>query len=256
MLKTKIIFFVLFTAVLLSSCATRKDLVYLQFDEIDNSKVTNDYQLTFKPDDLLQIIISSEDIISAQPFNLPLVANPMTNLNVQAIPMLQTYLVNSEGEVEIPVLGKLKLGGLKREQAIELIKNKLTPKYLKNPIVNILITNFKITVLGDVKFPKVFTLNSERVSIMDALGMAGDLNISGIRKKVIVVREENGKKNKYSIDLRSNKLFSSPAYYLQQNDIVYVEQNKAKIKDASYTRTMGLVISLASIFISLLAVIK
>jgi len=241
--------------VLFHSCAHKKDLIYFQFDEIDQEKVTNNYQLTFKPDDMVQIIVSTKDLVSAQPFNLPIVATSPNAINAQGNPRLQSYLIDVNGNIEFPVLGKLKLGGLTRVQASEMIKNKLSPAYLVDPIVNILITNFKVTVIGDINNPKLLTLENERVSILDAIGMAGDLSISGNRKNVMVIREENNMKKKYTIDLTSNTCITSPVYYLQQNDVVYVEQNNAKVQDAAYTRTTGLFISLASVFISLLTIL-
>jgi polysaccharide export outer membrane protein len=147
------------------------------------------------------------------------------------------------------------LGGLTRIGSIRMIKDKLSAGFLKNPIVNITITNFKITLIGDVKISGSFQLSNERITILDALGLAGDLNISGRRDNVLVIREEGDLKKKYTLDLRSNKLLTSPAYYLQQNDVVYVEQNNAKVQDASFTRTTGLFISMASVLISLLTII-
>ena len=153
------------------------------------------------------------------------------------------------------MLGTLKLGGLTRIESIQMIKNKLSSGYLKNPIVNITITNFKITVIGDVQRSSVFQLANERITILDALGFAGDLNISGKRDNVLLIREEGNQKKTYRVDLRSNKLLTSPAYYLQQNDVVYVEPNNAKVQDAAFTRTTGLFISMASVFISLLTIL-
>ena len=218
--------------------------------------MSNDYQLTFKPDDLLQIIISSKDLKASIPFNLPVFAgSSKLREYAQGVPKLQSYLIDGSGVVELPVLGRIKLGGLTRIEAIELIKQRLYPKYLKDPIVNILITNFKVTVIGDVKTPKVFQIENERVTIFDAIGMAGDLNISGLRNNVTVIREEFDEKSKYIVDLRSNNIMTSPVYYLQQNDVIYIQQNNAKAQDAAYTRSTGLFISLASVLISLITII-
>ncbi|TXD65850.1 polysaccharide export protein [Polaribacter glomeratus] len=254
-MKKSTYFLVIFALILISSCASKKDVIYLQFDEIDQSKVSNNYQLTFKPDDFLQIIVSSEDLIASQPFNLPIIASSPTVINAQGNPKIQSYLVDVNGEIEFPILGRLKLGGLTRIEAIKLIKDKLTPAYLKNPLVNILITNFKITVIGDVRSAQVFNIDNERVTILDAIGLAGDLNLSGKRQNVTVIREENNMKNKYIVDLTSNKIMTSPVYYLQQNDVVYIEQNSAKVQEAVYTRNTGLFISLGSVIISLLTIL-
>lgn len=246
--------FVLFVVTLLSSCVSKKDILYLQTDEIDQKKVTNDYQLRFKPDDFLQIIVSANDLEAVQSFNLPVFAI-QTSERVVGQPQLQAYLVDADGFIEFPVLGKLKVGGLTRIEVISLLKEQLDPAYVKDPIINIFITNFKITVQGDVLRPGTFTLPNERLSIFDALGLAGDLNISANRENVLVIREENGKKKEYRVNLKSRKTLVSPVYYLQQNDVVYVEPNYAKVQDAAYTRSTGLFISLGSVLISLLTIL-
>ena len=240
---------------LFMQCVSKKDIVYLQHDTVDAKNISNDYQLHFKPDDMLQIVVSAENLESVLSFNLPVVAFQTTTGNVFGQPQQQAYLVDKNGFIEFPVLGSLKVGGLTRVEVIQLLKEKLDPAYVKNPIVNIFITNFKITVQGDVSRPGTFTVSNERLSIFDALGLAGDLNISGNRENVLVIREEKGTKNEYRVNLRSKKTLTSPVYYLQQNDVVYVEPNYAKTQDAAYTRSTGLFISLASVLISLLTVI-
>ena len=148
----------------------------------------------------------------------------------------------------------MKLAGLSRTEAIELLKNKLSPDYVKNPTINIKITNFSITVLGDVKMPGRFTIPNERISVLEAVGLAGDLNMSGIRT-IEVKREENNEIKSYKLDLRSNEVFNSPAYYLQQNDVVYVEPNRSSSQDAAYNKNTGLFISLGSVVISLISIL-
>ncbi len=239
----------------LSSCAQKKDLIYLSQDEVNQSLVTNKYQLTFKPDDLLQIIVTSKDLEAVMDFNLPVVAYTTVPNMVMNQPQLQNYLIDQDGFIDFPILGKIKLGGLTRVEAIKLLKQKLDPKFVKNPVINILITNFKITVQGDVLRPGTFTLLNERLSIFDALGLAGDLNISAKRDDIRVLRETINKKEIFSLDLTSKKVLESPAYYLQQNDVIIVNPNNAKIQDSKYTRSTGLFISMASILISLLTII-
>lgn len=245
----------LFILLFLTNCVSKKDIVYFQNGDLDTNNVSNDYQLRFKPDDMLQIIVSAENIESVLPFNLPVVAFQTTIGNAFGQPQQQSYLVDGNGYINFPVLGKIKVGGLTRVQVIDLLTKKLDPDYIKNPIINIFITNFKITVHGDVSRPGNYNLKNERLSIIDALGLAGDLNISGNRENVLVIREENGTKNEYRVNLTSKSVLSSPVYYLQQNDVVYVEPNYAKSQDAAYTRNTGLFISLASVLISLLTII-
>jgi len=209
----------------------------------------------FKPDDLLQITISAQDIEAAKPFNLPAVLFGASTGSVTGQPMQQTYLIDSKGEVDFPILGKIKIGGQTREEAIAMFKAKLDPDYLKNPTINIRIANFKITVTGDVRIPGTYTIPNERITIIEAIGLAGDLNISGQRANVKVIREENGEKKEYTVDFRSNDIFTSPVYYLQQNDLVYIEPNFAKAQSAATNQNTGLFISLGSIIISLITII-
>ena len=241
--------------VLFVQCVSKKNIVYFQLDQIDKELISNDYQLHFKPDDMLQISVAAENIESVLPFNLPVVAFQNTSGDVLGQPQQQAYLVDKNGFIEFPILGKIKVAGLTRVEVIELLKKKLDPSYVKGPIINVFITNFKVTVQGDVAKPGTFSIPNERLSIFDALGLAGDLNISGNRENVLVIREENNTKNEYRVNLKSKKILVSPVYYLQQNDVVYVEPNFARTQDAAYTRNTGLFISLASVLISLLTIV-
>jgi len=240
---------------LLSSCVSKKDITYFQNDKIDQAKVSNSYKTIFKPDDLLQITISALDFEAAKPFNLPAVNFSTTTNSAVSAPQQQPYLVDNEGNIDFPVIGKLKIGGLTRNETINLIKNKLDPDYIKNPTINIRIANYSVTVLGDVKRPGTYTIPNERITILEALGLAGDLNITGKRNTIKVFREIDGKKIQFDIDLRSNNIFTSPVYYLQQNDLVYVDQNKASSQDAAFNRNTGLIVSVGSIIISLITLI-
>ncbi|MEE4001043.1 polysaccharide biosynthesis/export family protein [Tenacibaculum sp. FZY0031] len=238
----------------LASCASRKDIVYFQKDEVDPAKTNTTYKTIFKADDLLQITISALDLEAVKPFNLPAVTFATTTDRAVGTPQQQAYLIDNNGFIDFPVLGKLKLAGLSRTEAIDLLKSKLSPDYIKNPTVNIKIINFSITVLGDVKMPGRFTIPNERISVLEAVGLAGDLNMSGIRT-IEVKREEGNQIKSYKLDLRSNKIFNSPAYYLQQNDVVYVEPNKSSSQDAAYNKNTGLFISLGSVIISLISIL-
>jgi len=254
MIKLKKYVLGLFLLLGMSSCVSKKDIVYFNKDKISNEKLAN-YTLTLKPDDLLQITVSTEDIKSAQAFNLPVVTFSATSNSVIGTPKQQDYLIDANGEITFPVLGKIKLGGLTREQAVKLLESKLIPTHLKKAIITIRITNFKVTVQGDVKKPGTFTVPNERITIMEAIGLAGDLNISAQRNNVLVVRENKGKKELYRVDLTSMKTFESPVYYLQQNDLVYVEPNNAKVQSAAYNPNYGVIISVTSVLISLFSIL-
>ena len=167
----------------------------------------------------------------------------------------QNYLVDTNGEIDFPVLGKIKVGGLTRDETINLLKSKLSPDYIKDPNVNIRIANYKISVLGDVNRPGSYNIPNERITVLDALALAGDVRISAQRNNVLIIREEAGEKMQYRVDLRSNKLLTSPVYYLQQNDVVYVEPNYASVQSASSNSNTTLFISLTGLIITIVSLL-
>jgi polysaccharide export outer membrane protein len=198
----------------------------------------------------------AHDEKSTAMFNLPLaIGNNLYGGYAMGAPTAPGYLVNSEGNVEFPVIGTIHLAGLTRTEAINLLKEKLA-SYIVNPTISLRILNFRITVLGEVKTPGTFTIPNERVTILEALGIAGDLLITGERHNVLVIRDEDGKRKEYRIDLTQESIFSSPVFYLQQNDVVYVEPNRAKrnssVLNASNT---GVVISSLSLVLTTLILI-
>jgi len=260
MLKTRrtnnnLLLFVMVSVIFFSSCVSKKDIVYFQNDAIDQEKVSNSYMTIIKPDDLLLITITAADTEAVRPFNLSAVASATSSNSAAGVAQQQLYLVDSKGEIDFPILGKLKIGGLSRDKAIELMVQKLSPSYIKNPNINIKIANYKISVFGDVNKPGSYTLPNERITILEAIALAGDLRISGQRNNILVIREEENKKVKYVIDIRSNELFTSPVYYLQQNDVVYVEPNRATSQSASSNSTTSLFISITGILIAIMTVL-
>lgn len=255
MLVLKKSFLTLSFLLFLASCVSNKKIAYLQNDKINQSKVSNTYTTIFKPDDLLQITVISDDVKAALPFNLPAVAVSTTTANVVGQPQQIPYLVDSKGEIDFPILGSIAVAGKTREQVILMLKSKLAPDYITNPTINIRITNFKVNVLGDVARPGAYIIPNERVTILDALSLAGDLNISGRRDNVLIVREENNIKKEYRVDLRSKKLYTSPVFYLQQNDNIYVEHNYARIQSASSNTNTSLFISITGLFITIVSLI-
>lgn len=241
--------------IMMTSCVSKRKITRFQYDSINQSMVSNDYKTIFKPDDLLQITISAQDLKSVVPFNLPAVNFSATTGRAVAQPLQQQYLVDSKGRIDFPILGMIEVGGRSREEVIAEFKKKLDPDYVKNPTINILISNFSITVTGDVQRPGTFTIPNERITLLEALGLAGDINISGKRDNILILREELGKKKTYRVNLLSNELFTSPVYYLQQNDMVYIEPNNAKAQSAAFNQNTGLWVSIGSILISLMAVL-
>ena len=233
---------------LITSCATREQIVYFQGDQASFEQAT-DYVPTLQADDQIIITVSAIDIEATKPFN-------QINYFYQAqdISRRQTYLIDQNGEIDYPVLGKVKLGGLTRNEAIEFLKTRLK-EYIVDPGVNIQITNFKVTVLGEVARPGTFPLDNERITVLEALGLAGDLTINGVRNNVMVIREIEGNKEFFRIDLTSSQVVNSPAYYLKQNDVVYVEPNKAQVSSASYNRNTPIFISIIGLIITVVSVL-
>src|SRR5690606_36854273 len=167
----------------------------------------------------------------------------VTGVQTCALPILrlQNYLVDAEGYIEYPVLGKVKLGGMTRPQAISHMKG-LLAEYIVSPGVTLQITNFKVTVLSEVSNPGSFTLPHERITILEAIGLAGDLTLYGVRKNVLVIREADGEKSFHRVDLTSDEVFNSPVYMLIQNDLVYVEPNTARSTTSTYSTNYALFI--------------
>ena len=240
--------------IILSSCGSSKKVVYLQDADVNRRVKTEiEYKTVIHPDDLLSIVVSCDDLESALPFNTPMIGlgNQVTSSS-QQIP--RGYLVDKAGEIDFPVLGKLKVEGISRNELSEMLKEKLS-LYLKNPIVTIQFLNFKVTVLGEVRNPGSYKVNSERISILDALGMAGDLQINAKRKNVLVMREDGNEKVFSRVDLTSSELLHSPFFYLQQNDVVYVEPSRGRIVGGNAGTFLPYILSSVSTFVAVLALI-
>ena len=209
--------------VFLTACSAPKEVLYLQdIATIKQEKIEKGYEVKIHKDDLLAIIVNSKDEELALPFNMPLVSYQIgSNYNQ---PRIVGYLVDQNGDIDFPVLGKMHVQGLTRMQLTELIKKKLSEgDLIKDPIVTVQFLNFKVSVIGEVSRPGTFEISGDRITLLEALSRAGDLTIHGRRDRVAVIREENGERIIRYHDLRSSDIFNSPCYYLQQNDIVYVE---------------------------------
>lgn len=241
---------------LLSSCGSTKDIAYFQnakYIDFEQSKVL--YDAKIMPKDILSITVSTTNPDAAKPFNLSVPTTfSSTNNSLYTTGQLQSYLVDNEGCIDFPVVGSLKVGGLTKSDCEQLILSKIKPYLNENerPIVTVRMTNYKISVLGEVARPGMFTVNNEKINILEALAQAGDLTIYGVRTNVKLIREdETGKKQIYTLNLNDASLVNSPYYYLQQNDIVYVEPNKVKARNSNVGSTTGLWLTGTSILISL-----
>lgn len=248
-------YFVLLIVITLSSCASRQEVAYFQDEPLPADEFKNpNFEIVYKPDDLLTIDVSALDPEAARPFNLPAVTYNSNLLYAQGNLKMQTYLINANGEIEFPVLGTLKLAGLSRSQATVFLKEKLA-EYIKDPIVNIRLANFTVTVLGEVKTPGTFNIQDERISVLEAIGLAGDLTIYGKRNNIFIIREVDGQKRFAKLDLTSISMVNSPSYYLEQNDIIYVEPNEAKIRSSKFNPNAGVVISAVGTLATIVAIL-
>jgi polysaccharide export outer membrane protein len=192
-----------------------------------------DKQIPIRPNDILSIVISSANAEASAPFNLQnnyiTRATTVNGSNTES----GGYLVNTDGNIELPILGTVKAAGFTKDELRKNIVNLiLGTKQLVNPIVDIRFLNYEVTVLGEVNHPTVIPVPNEKISLLKAIGLAGDLTIYGKRENVLLIREENGKKITRHIDLNSSNFFNSPYYYLQPNDVIYVEPNKNKAATA------------------------
>jgi polysaccharide export outer membrane protein len=233
-------------ALMLTGCMSSKKIVYFQeSDEIKLQETLVKFQPQIQLGDLITIYISASDPLSAETFNLYEAPSVVGN------PVLLPYLVDGDGNINFPVLGKLKVAGFTTQQIGDQITQALTT-YLLAPIVNVRLSNFKITVMGEVKTPGTYTVPNERITIVEALGLAGDLTIQAKRNTVMLIREKNGKRDFVTVDLTNKALFNSPYYYLVQNDVLYVEPNKTKVNSAAVGSGTSVLLSSIGILISLI----
>jgi polysaccharide export outer membrane protein len=255
MLRTLSLFCGLIAILVITGCSTKKDILYFQNLEARESFKPNPYKSIIKNNDLLSIIVSSSDMSSAIKYNR-LVPSINNNQNNQLIgqPQLQTYLVDNNGNIDLPELGITGVAGKSRFE-LEQELTKEYRKYIKDVIVNIRLTNFKITVLGEVARPGTYPIADERVTLPQALGMAGDLTLYGKRHDLILLRDNNGVQESHVIDLTKTEVLDSDLYYLQQNDVLYVGQNNAQVNGASFNRNNALYVSIASILLSVIILI-
>lgn len=232
MLK-KSLFLLLIVVAFLSSCVSPKQLAYFRPVTAESAEEINKYiesqpEPRVKVNDALVIIVSALDPEAVVPYNLPNVAYATpTSSNIPTTPSFQYYTVDVNGEINFPVLGKLRVVDMTQSEVIAMIQSKLSTQIV-DPIVTMRFLNARVTVLGEVKNPGTYYLNNGRISILEALGMAGDMTQYGRRDNVLITRENNGKLEFARLDLRSDEIFKSPYFYLQQNDVVMVEPNQAR----------------------------
>lgn len=252
-------------AVLLFSCRTiPEDVVYFQdpgYDDSNTELIIAETEPAFKPNDLISILISSPVPGSAMMFNLGQsieigssgTTSSELDSNTQSRP--GTYLIDHEGNIEFPILGTLHLSGLTRIEAKKMLSKELKT-YIKNPIVSLRITNFQITVLGEVAKPGVYLVPNERVTVVEALGLAGDMTITGKRENILVRREVGDVVKEFRLDITSPRIASSQGYFLEQNDVVYIEPNETRVKSSEgRSNVLGISLSIFSVLLTLVNII-
>lgn len=251
------------TVMMLFSCTSSKKMVYLQGTDYlmeHLQKITEEYEFRIKVDDRLDVIVSSKEPELLVPFSNSIKLG--STGDERKNDMSSGLLVDKDGIIDLPILGKMQAAGLTRRELAEAITQKLiNGEYIKNPTVIVRFKGAKILVLGEVKSPGIQLVENERITILEALGMAGDLLPTARRENILVVREENGERRSYKVDLTSGgDVFTSPVYYLQQNDIVYVEPNKSinvrGSSNLSFLSVGGALVGILSSIIAIVALIS
>lgn len=242
----KKIIFLLLSLILLSSCSTKKSIIYLQ--DIDERKLEDvDFikpKVVIEINDILKIDVVTLNPESALPFNKSGMQNGMGAMQGGLV-KLQGYMVDKNGDIELPLIGRINVIGLNLRQAEEKIKANLT-SYLKNPFVSVAFVNYKFTVQGEVRRPGTYEVFEPNLTLLQALGMAGDLTIRGKRDDILIIRTIGSKRITRRIDLRKSDWMNSPYYFIKQNDYIYVEPNKPQVSAAGYITGLGSLLGLAS----------
>lgn len=243
----------------LTACKTPEKINYIQDVEPGVTQPIESRQsIIIQPKDMLSIIVSTKDPELAAMFNMSVQANragaPTATYNTNQY--LSGYVVDNNGDIDFPVLGKIHAAGLSRWALQEKIVRELTERdLLKDMVVTIEFMNFKVSVLGEVKNPGTYSIEGDKVTVLEAIAMAGDLTIYGLRDEVYVIREENGERQNFKLDLRSKDIFNSPAYYLRQNDIIYVQPNEVRAGQSTINqnsvRSISLWLSITSLLTSI-----
>ena len=252
----------LLTFLMLGACSTPKVAYFQDLVPGEPSKVHNVLEIKVQSDDKISIIVNSKDSQLADLFNLPVITRQLGQPNSYTYPQgISGYTVNKDGYIDFPVLGEIYVAGKSRDEIGGYIKNELKTRHLvKDPIVTVEFMNLYVSVLGEVNNPGRFKIEKDKVTLLDAISMAGDLTINGQRDRIFVQREEDGEHMIYNVSLASVKdLYASPVYYLQQNDVVYVEPNSKRSREATVNgntvRSTSFWVSITSLLVSVAVLI-
>ena len=244
-----------------ASCGSTKEvptLAYFQNLKDSVGKLPDNvshYKIKIQPDDELIITITSTLPEATAMYNLPL-GNPSLkgNINATQSPRIQTHIVDRNGMIQLPVLGEIQAAGLSTKELEAVIKHRVS-EHVKDPFVRVEMINFTVNVMGEVRAPQRIVVGKERFSVLDALAAAGDLTEYGKRDNVLVIRTENGKSTYHRLNLTDGSIYASPYFYLQQNDVVYVEPNDIKIDNSKYNQFSAFKLSQLSTIVSLASVV-
>lgn len=236
---------------LLSSCATRKQILYFQdIDDNQESELALAFEPIIESNDVLHIAVSSLDQQVVAPFQRNR-ENAMQNNQNQ---FLQGYLVNSDGDIQFPVLGPISVLGKTRKEVEAILTKKLT-EFVNDVVVDVRIINFKVTVIGGVTSPGVYRIPDERITLIEAIGLAGDLSLDGRRNDIMIIRQEDGKQKVSRVDITDTNFMNSPYFFLKQNDVVYVEPSLRGVKKAGFIPDIPALLSLFTVILSTVIII-
>jgi polysaccharide export outer membrane protein len=243
----------------LTSCGTPKGVLYFQgvdsLTEEQIARMEQTYTSRIAPDDMLTITVTAWDPSVVTPFNPPVWAYAVQGeVTVRNAEQLHTYLVDSDGNIVFPVLGKVKAAGLSKQELAACLEEQVA-HYVKDALVNVQIVNYRVSVIGEVARPGTLTVPNERISILDAIGRSGDLTINAKRTNILIIRDTDGKKEFGRVDLTDPSVFMSPYFYLRQNDMVYVEPNRPKQRNYNITQSQTFTVSIVSTLLTTVSVI-
>ena len=245
----KLKFITFFVLVLIVSCASKKEVLYLQDADTKANSEVNYQNATIQPNDILKITVESLVPEAAIPYNKN-ASQGMQQPNIQML-QLDGYLVSLNNTIEFPILGQISTAGITTDQLKDIIKNKLISEgHLSNPTVNVRLINAKVTVLGEVNQPGTYTFTEQNITILQALGYAGDLTINGKREDILVTREVDGVRRVTHIDLTSAAFMNGEFYFIKPNDVIVVNPNEPRVKNAGFIGDIGTVLTIASLALS------
>ena len=251
MLRKNLLLMLATLVLIVSSCGPVKNIAYFQNKAVDKPELIDKHAgIVIQPKDMLSIVVSSRNPELVAMFNLPVVSYQAGSEVVSSgyNQRLMGYIVDNDGYIDFPVLGTLKVDGLTRWELAEMIKKKLlNDGLLSDAVVTVEFMNFKVSVIGEVNSPGTYTIQGDKVTVLQAISLARDLTIFGMRENVSVIRERNGERTIYEINLCDVSMFDSPAYFLQQNDVVYVQPSDIKARQST---TDDKALRMTSIFVS------